>query len=72
MTRIKRNPFDRSIGFNISMPGSWLAVLDEECDRRDMDRSALLRLALTELLPDLVRTAEEGSRLSRAAPKQTV
>lgn len=45
---------DRSVGFNISMPLSWLKKIDADASKKGLDRSEWFREAAKLKLPNIV------------------
>lgn len=53
MVRQKKTTKERSVGFNVSMPISWVDAIDRECTAKGIDRSSWMREAASTYFPVL-------------------
>jgi ribbon-helix-helix CopG family protein len=61
MTHLRRRPAEEtSKPINLSLPYFWAQALDEECIRRNVNRSQLIRMAIQAFLPDLIIPKQAG------------
>lgn len=51
--RNKKAVKERSVGFNVSMPISWVEAIDKDCKAKEIGRSEWIRDAIIEYFPTL-------------------